>query len=294
MTIPYNRAIMDSQTKVCAVIGNPIEHSLSPLIHNAAFRARNLNFAYLAFPVKNVRAAIEAVRELGMRGLSVTIPHKETIVQYLDEVDPVARRMGSVNTVVNRDGHLFGTSTDGPGAMRALAEAGVDTRNASVVILGAGGVSRALGFTLAAEGGIREIHIIALEAERNRLDKLVREVGEASSTPVYAGTFEDQEGFRNAVASANLLINCTPVGMHPGVDATPLPHDWHRPDLAVFDVVYTPRHTRLLRKAEKEGAKTVEGLGMFVYQAAIQFELWTGVPAPIDVMRKVLIEELGR
>jgi shikimate dehydrogenase len=293
MTIPYNHAIMDSQTKVCAVIGNPVGHSLSPLVHNAAFQAKNLNFVYLAFPVKNVRAAIEAVRELGMRGLSVTIPHKETVVQYLDEIDPVARRMGSVNTVVNQDGHLFGTSTDGPGAMKALAEAGVDTRDASVVILGAGGAARALGFTLASKGGVSGIHIIALQAEKSRLDNLAREIHESSSIPVSAVTFEDREGFQSAVASADLLINCTPVGMHPGVDATPLPNEWHRPDLAVFDIVYTPRRTKLLRKAEEKGAKIVEGLEMFVHQAAIQFELWTGVEAPTDLMRRVLAEELG-
>lgn len=284
---------MDAHTRLCAVIGNPVRHSLSPEIHTAAFQALGLNFAYVAFEVEDVGAAMAGVRALGIRGLSVTIPHKTTVMGYLDEVDPVAREIGSVNTVVNREGILWGCSTDGPGALAALEEAGVDTRGKRVTILGAGGAARAVAFALAGDGGTGSMRIVALRAERERTHALAEAVARFADIAVQPGELEDQAGFRTAVTDTDLLVNATSVGMHPHGAESLVPADWLHRGLAVFDVVYTPRRTRLLKDAERSGCRVVEGLGMFVHQAAIQFRLWTEVDPPLELMRSVVIRSLG-
>jgi len=283
---------MDASTKVAAVIGNPVRHSLSPAIHNAAFREKGLNWVYVAFEVEDAAGAVAAVRALGIRGLSVTIPHKVAVIPCLDEIDPVAREIGSVNTVVNRDGVLYGTSSDGPGALASLREEGVETRGKRVTILGAGGAARAVAFAIAGEGGAAEMRIAALRAEREGNTKLAKAVSAFCNIPVHSHDLEDTDGFRDSVKWADLLVNTTPVGMHPKVGESLVPKEWLRPELAVFDVVYTPRRTRLLEEAAAAGSRTVEGLGMFVHQAAIQFHLWTGEEPPIDLMRRVVVESL--
>lgn len=260
-----------------------MEHSLSPAIHNAAFEASGLPYVYVAFRVEDVAAAAAGIRGLGIAGVSVTIPHKEAIIPYLDELDEEARRVGSVNTVVNREGRLIGYTTDGAGALRALEGAGVALESTRVVIIGTGGAARAVGFALlgAGCGPLTLVGVLPDQMERLACDL------RAAGARVYtcrAGTPEAER----AVCEAELLVNCSPVGMFPKVDETPVPAELLHGGMCVFDVVYNPLETRLLSEARAAGCRVVPGVEMFVGQAAAQFELWTGRPAPVEVMRRVV------
>jgi len=281
-----------ARTRICAVIGDPVGHSLSPQIHNSAFEALGLDFVYVAFHVKRgeAGAAAGAVRSLGLRGLSVTIPHKVDIIAHLDEVEEVARNIGSVNTVVNEGGVLKGYSTDGPGALRALAASGVEPAGKRVLLLGSGGAARALAFTLAAVSPRPRLRILGIDDRE--LSTLVRDLGDKTGLETERGRLE-KETLRAAAAEAQIIIHATPVGMTPRTDESLLDPEFIRPEHTVFDVVYTPLETKLLKDARAAGAKTVAGLGMFIHQAAIQFELWTGRKAPISVMEKAVTEALA-
>ncbi len=277
---------IDAHTKLCGVIGNPVEHSLSPAIHNAAFRTLGLNFVYLAFPVEDVAGAIKGIRALGnLRGVSVTIPHKVAVIPYLDQVEPTAEHIGSVNTIVVERGTLTGYNTDASGALRALRDAGVELKDQRVLMLGSGGAARAVAFALGLETHIRDLTILGVDDhERAGLVKDLKaktslRIAEAPLSPDRLG---------RALEEANILLHCTPIGMYPRVDDTVVPKQLIRPHLHVMDIVYNPIETRLLREAKKAGCNTIRGLEMFLNQAAAQFELWTGQPAPIDVMRAVL------
>ncbi len=281
---------IDAKTKVCAVIGNPVEHSLSPAIHNAAFEARGLDFVYVAFRVEDIGAAISGIRALGnFRGLSVTIPHKISIMEHLDEIDDAARNTGSVNTVLNEDGILKGSSSDGPGALKALRDCGAAPEGKRVLILGSGGAARAITFTLATIEKPPEISILGVIPDE--LENLARDLLDKTSAPIESNSLND-ESLRAGASEADIIIHCTPIGMHPKTDDTIVPMDLLRPDHVVFDIVYTPRETRLLKEARSVGCRTVAGLEMFVNQAVVQFELWTKKSAPVDVMRKIVEENL--
>lgn len=285
---------IDAHTALFGVIGDPIRHSMSPAIHNAACQALGINAAYLAFEVGDVEGACRAVKALGMLGLSVTIPHKVEVMKYLDEIDPLAAHTGSVNTVVNRDGRLYGCSSDGYGALKAFAEQGVSTEGKTVILFGAGGAARAVGFALAgAEGKAAAVHIAALQYELESLETLAREIAEATGARTTATVLEDRFTLQKLVAKSDLLVNCTPVGMHPKTEASVIPANWHRAEMAVFDAVYNPVRTTLLQDAEAAGAKTIEGLAMFIHQAAVQFELFTGKEPPLDIMAQAVRHQLG-
>lgn len=283
---------ISARTRVCAVMGDPVEHSLSPQIHNAAFAACGLDFAYVAFHVARGDAAqaLAGVRALGIRGLSVTIPHKLDVIAHLDKVDATARRMGSVNTIVNDAGALTGYSTDGPGALRALAAEGVDPAGKRVLILGSGGAARAVAFTLAELDPRPRMCILGVEAAE--LERLAADLRAHAGAVPEAATLAP-ERLAAAVKDADIVVHATPVGMTPRVEASLVPPGLIGPRHTVFDVVYTPRETRLLADAKAAGAKVVPGLGMFVGQAAVQFELWTGRPAPVDVMTRAALSALG-
>ena len=280
---------VSGRTRVCAVIGDTIEHSMSPAIHNAAFAEKGLDYVYVAFRVEDVASAMAGVRGLGIAGVSVTVPHKLAVIEYLDEVDGQAEAVGSVNTIVNRGGRLCGYTSDGRGAMLALRGGGVEPRGARVCMIGSGGAARAIAFALGGEGAA-SLRILGIVPDELRA--LVSDVSAAASLAV-EGLDSTESSIEAALAESDLLINCTPVGMHPKVDASVVPARLHRPGLAVFDVVYNPARTRLLREAEAAGAATVSGVEMFVQQAVVQFELWTGQSAPVDVMRGVVVRELG-
>lgn len=281
---------IDARTQVCAVIGNPVEHSLSPAIHNAAFDSLGLNFVYVAFKVEDIAAAIQGFRALGnLRGLSVTIPHKVSIMQHLDQIDEVARNVGSVNTVVQEDGVMKGSSSDGPGAIKALTEYGVEIAGRQVLVLGSGGAARAITFALAMSEQSPAISILSVIPDE--LERLVRDL-KAKTSACVSGQHYDVESIRESAAKANIIINCTPVGMHPKTGETLVPGELLSPEQVVFDIVYTPRETRLLKEAQSVGCKTIPGLEMFVNQAIVQFELWTGQRAPVAVMREVVEKSL--
>jgi len=281
-----------SSTKVCAVIGDPVEHSLSPQIHNAAFRACDIDMVYVAFriPEGHVDEAVDAVRVLGLRGLSVTIPHKVDIIPHLDDVEETTWKVGSVNTVINNNGRLKGYSTDGLGALRALSDYQVNPAGKRVLILGSGGAARAIAFALARlknEPRLRILSDVGREAKKLALD-----LESVTGVDAAAGLL-NQTTLPYQLEKADILIHATPVGMSPAIDQTLVPADLLRSDMAVFDTVYTPGETRLLREARQAGAKAIPGLGMFVHQAAIQFELWTQTEAPVDVMTETALEVLG-
>ncbi len=281
---------IDAKTNVCAVIGNPVEHSLSPAIHNAAFQALGLDYVYVAFKVEDIAAAMAGMRALGnFRGLSVTIPHKVSIMERLDEIDEVALSIGSVNTVLKDGGLLKGSSSDGPGALNALRDYGIDPAGKRVLVLGSGGAARAIAFTLATTDRPAEISILGVIPDE--LDKLARDLKDKTPACI-KGRLLDDESLRKGAAEAEIIIHCTPVGMSPKTDDTLVPKELLRPEHTVFDVVYNPRQTRLLKDAQSAGCKTIPGLEMFVNQAVVQFELWTGKRAPVDVMRKVVEENL--
>ncbi|MBH0187840.1 MAG: shikimate dehydrogenase [Nitrospira sp.] len=274
------------ETKFCGIIGNPVEHSLSPAIHNAAFRRRALNYVYLAWRVESIGEAVRGLRALGnFRGASVTIPHKVSAVPFLDEIEPTARHIGAINTIVAEKGRLIGHNTDATGALRALRDGGVTLAGRRIVMLGSGGAARAIAFALAAESKAAALMLFGVdEKERAALASDLR----SKTDLVVEDYFLDDSILRRAVPDAQVLIHCTPIGMSPKVDATCVPTSLLHSGLAVMDIVYNPRETRLLRDAKRAGCKTIPGLEMFLNQAVAQFELWTTQSAPVDEMRAVL------
>ena len=277
---------INTQTQLCGVIGNPVEHSLSPAIHNAAFQHLSLNFVYLAFQVEDIEQAIAGIRALGnVRGLSVTIPHKVSSMPHLHHIDPTAQHIGAINTIVKSQGLLTGYNTDALGALRAIKEQTITLKDTHVLLVGSGGAARAIAFGLAIDGGVSQLTIVGIdEGERHQL---VNDVRSRTSVTVQEGDLS-QTSLEPVMAQAHLLIHCTPIGMHPKVDASCIPRELFDSHLAVMDIVYNPLETQLLRDAAQAGCQTIPGIDMFLYQAVAQFELWTNQPAPVDVMRGVL------
>ncbi len=285
------RPDISPQTRVCAVIGNPVAHSMSPAIHNRAFAELGLDYVYVAFRVEDIRAAMQGMRALdNFRGMSVTIPHKVSIIKHLDEVAAVDRSIGSVNTVVNDGGRLIGHGTDGPGALKALVDARVKVARRNVTILGSGGAARAIAFTLAAKAPPTSLTLLGvIEPELKALarDLVKHTEANASWALMNPATLEAR------LAESHVVIHCTPVGMHPKSQASVVPKAWLHRELAVMDIVYNPLKTKLITDAEDRGLTTVSGVEMFVNQAVLQFELWTGKKAPRDAMRAVVLERLA-
>ena len=277
---------INAQTQLCGLLGNPVEHSLSPAIHNAAFRELDLNFVYIAFPVQDLEGAIDGIRALGhIRGLSVTIPHKVAILPLLDSVETTAQYIGSVNTILKDQGTLVGSNTDASGAIQALRQGGVKLPGKRVVMLGSGGAARAIACGICVEEKIA--HLTILGIDDNERTTLAANLRTKTSIPVEDATLTP-ETLQSALDHTQLLIHCTPIGMHPKVDQSCVPKNLLHPDLTVMDIVYNPLHTQLLRDAQAAGCRTIPGIEMFLHQAVGQFELWTGQSAPLDVMRNVL------
>jgi len=281
--------MISSKTKLVGLFGHPVHHSQSPVMHNTAFVHQQLDFVYMAFDVlpEHLHEAVAGIRALGLRGVNVTLPHKVAIIPLLDEIDPLAERIGAVNTVVNENGRLIGYNTDGTGYVRSLTEeTGVDLRGQVVTLLGAGGAARAVAFTLA-EQGVREIRII------NRSPERAAQLAASLGAAVSACVVETEEAGR-VIADSTLLINTTSIGMYPHVDDMPVPDEWLHPGLIVSDLIYNPLETKLLRQARAIGARTHSGVGMFVYQGALAFELWTGEQAPSGIMREIVLQQLNQ
>jgi len=278
-------------TQLCAVIGNPIAHSLSPAIHNAAFDALDLDFVYLAFRVEDVKGALDGMRALtNFRGMSVTIPHKIEAMKYVDEVVEVDRSIGSINTIINENGRLIGLGTDGPGALKALVDAGVELDGKNILMLGSGGAARAIAFTLARKTQLSRL--IILDVNEPMLQGLTADLKTGTEATIESMTLNN-DSLAHVMEYADVIVNCTPIGMHPKEDVSLVPSGLFRPGQVVFDIVYTPLETRLLADARSHGLKVISGVEMFINQAVLQFRHFTGVDAPVEVMRRVVMEKLG-
>lgn len=264
------------------MIGDPIAHSLSPRIHNAAFRALDLDWVFVALPVQRGQAAIavDGIRSLGLRGVSVTMPHKESVIEALDGLTSAAVELGAVNCILRAphdDALLLGDNTDGAGFLRGLkADLDIEATGRRFVVLGAGGAARAVVHALAGAGASGVTVVNRDETRGERAAALAASVG-----AFVAG--DDARAISEAVSSADVVVNATPVGM--GADeALPLDRALLRPELAVADLIYHPAVTSLMAVAAELGAPTANGVSMLVHQAAVAFEHWTGVTAPVDAM----------
>ncbi len=280
---------VSGRTHVCAVIGDPIEHSLSPTMHNAAFKHFNLNIVFLAFRVTpdQLEHAIKGVRALGIRGLNVTMPHKNSVTMFLDEADASVRFLHACNTILNQDGRLRGFNTDGIGAVRALKNGGIEFTGKKALLLGAGGAAKAIAFALARE--IDELCVLNRDGTKARE---LMSILEPWGKKIAVGKLLPKQIFQE-MQNSDLLINATSVGMAPNIHETLVEPGWFRPSLSVMDIVYNPVETKLIRDAKAADCKTVNGVEMLLYQGAASFEIWMGTKAPVDVMRTALLEKLS-
>jgi shikimate dehydrogenase len=275
--------MIDAQTKLYGVIGNPVRHSLSPIIHNGAFKRLGWNAIYLAFEVKNLEEALRGIRGLDVKGVSVTSPFKTEIVPFLDKVEGLARKIEAVNTIVNRGGKLIGYNTDGRGALEALEDK-IDLRGKSVILLGAGGAARAIGFGLKK----RDCQFIVANRSKKKGEGLSKGLGcdylpISSLVRMKAGELE-----------ADVIINATSLGMVPRDRETPIPKKLLKEGMMVMDIVYQPLQTKLLREAKEKGCLTINGLEMLVRQGAAQSEIWTGRKPEMGPIKKDLRRVLER
>ncbi len=281
---------ISGKTKVCAIIGDPVEYSLSPVMHNAAFKELGLNLVYVAFTVtrNELKEAISGARILGLRGLNVTMPHKNAVMKYLDKLDSTAKSIGAVNTILNNQGKLIGFNTDGTGAMIALQENNIPPVEKKMLLLGAGGAGKAIAFQAAQE--VEELVILNRTSEKAEL--LAEALRKKFGKKVKGGAFSS-EILKEELEDADILVNATSVGMYPDVNGSLVPKSSLRPDLCVMDIIYSPLETKLVMDAKSVGAKVVSGLEMLVYQGAVSFEIWTNCPAPVEVMKKAALTKLA-
>ena len=285
--------MITGRTRICGLIGDPVEHSMSPAMHNSAFKNKGIDYVYLPFRVEKEQLgrAILGVRALNIRGVNVTIPHKVSVIPLLDELDPLAERIGAVNTIINNDGVLKGYNTDAHGFLKAMLEHGISPEGKSVVILGAGGASRAISFILAERGA--NLVILNRRLEIDWAVKLAASISQAFSREVKALELNEQN-LAEVLRKGDILVNATSVGMSPNTDETPVPARLLKGDLVVFDIVYNPLKTRLLKEAEDAGAGAIGGIQMLAWQGALAFEMWTGLKAPLEIMRKAAIRALKK
>ena len=300
--------VIDGKTRILGVIGDPIEHTFSPAMHNAGLDALNLNYIYLPFHVKEDRLGecIQGAKAMGIQGLNVTIPHKTNVIKHLDDIDSVASMIGAVNTIQfnfdennessNQNNESMvttkGFNTDGYGCVRAIKEK-TSINNKKVTITGAGGAARAVAFQIASSG-IDELSILNRNFEKaeslaNDLESNLSEAGIDITINSY-----EIDNLKRELDSSDIFIDTTPIGMYPNVDDKPIASvDMLHEELVVNDIVYTPMETSLIKEALKANAEVVYGYKMLLYQGIRSFEIWLGRDAPVDVMEKALLDVLG-
>ncbi len=279
---------VSGHTKTIALIGTPVEHSMSPAMHNTSFEHLRLDYIYLAYDVQpeELKDAVVGLKTLGFAGYNVTMPHKTMIGQYLDELSPAAELMGAVNTVVIKDGKSIGHNTDGAGFMRNIKENDVDIIGKKMTIVGAGGAGSAI-FTQAALDGVAEIDIYNIHDKFfDRTAERIAGIAEKTGCKMRLIDLGDQESLKQSVAESVLFVNATSVGMEGNEDASTLPAEFMVDGLALADTVYNPRKTKLLKDAEAKGLKILPGLGMLLWQAAIGEDIWTGKEMPTDLIEE--------
>jgi len=270
--------IIDQHTDLYGVLGFPLGQTLSPIMHNTAFEVTGVNAIYLAFETRDIEGCIKGMRTLGIKGMSVTLPHKSSVIPLLDEVDGLAKKIGAVNTIVNKGGHLVGYNTDAIGALKAL-EKRIELSGKTCLIIGAGGAARAIGFILKENG--MEVKVANRSTERGRA------LAFSLACP-FIPLYELEN------TAADLLIHATPVGMTPYEYQCVILEHMLKKGMAVMDIIYNPLETRLLTMARTRGCLTINGLGMFIHQGAEQFRLWTGIEPPISAMKRSVKEALRK
>ncbi len=283
---------LTAHTRLVGIIGWPVKHSLSPSMHNAAFAARGMDWAYVPLPVspKWVKEAVLGLRALGFRGANVTVPHKEQVIPFLDHLTPEAQAIGAVNTiVVEEDGRIWGTNTDADGFLNDLLAHDVQVEGEPVLVLGAGGAARAVVYALARAGA----RVTIANRTLGRAVELARQIHMVLPGASFRVVEFSAESLTREAEAHTILVNATSVGMWPDVEASPWPRGAGFGRIkVVYDLVYRPRLTRLLRDAQAWGCQVIDGLGMLVRQGAESWRLWTGQVPPVDIMRQAVEEAL--
>lgn len=281
-------------TQLTGLLGSPVKHSISPMMHNTGFQALGLDFVYLCFDVneETLEDAVKGLRTLHVKGFNLTMPNKNKILEYLDELSPAARLIGAVNTVENREGKLIGHNTDGIGFMRAVREQDIDVAGKCITLMGIGGAATAI-CTQAALDGAGRVYVFARMTSKYlpRMKELIRRLKKETGCEILLCDNEDKDRLKKSLRESVLLVNATSVGMAPDEEGCILPgKDYLHEGLAVGDIVYNPWETRLLRMAKEAGCKGFNGYAMLLYQGAEAFRIWTGKEMPVEVVR----EKLGR
>jgi shikimate dehydrogenase len=277
---------LDTKKKICGILGNPLEHTLSPHMHNAAFLELGLDYKFHTFEIQEdeITSTLKTLKKKKFRGLSVTHPFKVKIMEHLDQIEDMASDIGAVNTVVNDKGKLKGYNTDSPAAMEALRRNNIELEHGmEILILGAGGAARSIALPLARMG--KDI-IIANRSFEKAMELAMKFKSQGT---IKVNILDDVD---EIIEDIDMLINCTPVGMKGGPQGSPFSLELLRKDMIVFDMVYSPKNTELISVAQQNGAKVIFGYEMFLYQGIMAFEKWTCVKAPVDIMKKVVLDKL--
>lgn len=265
----------DSKTDLYCIFGNPVSHSKSPLMHNSLFKENKINAIYLAFNINNIETGINAVRELNIKGVSITIPYKEKVIEFLDVVDPEAKEIGAVNTIINNNGKLFGTNTDWSGGIKPLKQFGIKDKRVGVI--GAGGAARAIAYGIKKNQG--DLTII------NRNQKNGEHLSSIFNCSFLSLAKIGEKDF-------DIIVNTTPLGMTPDIKNSPFDKKYLKKNMIVMDVVYNPLETQLIKDAKNQGCTTIDGLSMFINQGVKQFELWTGIKPNIPIINELLMKNI--
>ncbi|WP_300370569.1 shikimate dehydrogenase [Brachyspira sp.] len=282
--------IINAKTTLIGLFASPSKHSISPTMHNEAFNKLNLNYAYLSFEVdkNNLKDAVNTIKTLNMRGANLSMPNKKEVIKYLDNISETAELTQSVNTIVNYNGILTGYSTDGEGFIRSLEEEQVFIKNKNITILGAGGAAIAI-ISQAALYGVKEIYVFKRDINWNEQKKIIENIADRTNCSITLHSLEDKKTLKTKIENSCLLINATSVGMKEDIslieDAS-----FFRKDLIVSDCIYSPPKTKLLKIAEREGCKIINGMGMLLYQGALAFELWTNEKMPVEHIKNIIFK----
>ncbi len=278
-----------SETKIYGLIGYPVKHSVSPQIHNAAFKTVGINAVYLTFEVKKefLKKALDGVKALGIKGLNVTIPHKVNVIKYLNKLTYEAKLIGAVNTILNEGGKLIGFNTDYTGVLKTFETYKIDLTNKKIVLLGAGGAAKAIAFAIAEKAS----SLIILNRTKRKAVNLVKELNKKLKVNALGNSLTFK-ALKNSLKDADILINATSVGMEPNVNQTLVAKELLQKDMIVFDIIYNPLETKLLKEAREIGAKCINGVEMLIQQAAEAFKIWFKIEPPINEMRKAALKSL--
>lgn len=276
-------------TRLGGLLGSPVAHSISPLMHNDSFRALGLDFVYLCFDVgtEKLGEVVSAFRAMNVYGFNLTMPDKEAVIPYLDELSLAAQLIGAVNTVKNENGRLIGHNTDGTGYMKAVKDAGYDVIGKEMTLLGAGGAASAIAVQAAIDG-VSRLHLVSRKGRSwEKAKHLVDSINEKTACQADLTDLADTGTLRRLLERSTLLTNATSAGMAPNTDLTPIPDTTlFRPELIVSDVIYNPRETRLLAEARAKGCPTFNGMYMLLYQGEAAFQIWTGQEMPVALIKE--------